>query len=101
MAGESRSEIDDRAELDEASRQNRVGPQPRAARDEGEVVRNDWIAVQDVVDVEPHVRARAAKTQNLGEAHIEHVEAVAIHAAWLDQVDGGIPRAARQLPAER
>src|SRR5215216_110179 len=94
------SEIDDGAELHEASRQNRIRPQPRAAGYEREVVRDDGIAVQDVVDVEPHVRARSTEPENLGEPHIQHVQPVAIHAAGFDQVDRRVPRAARQRPAQ-
>src|SRR5688500_2558711 len=67
-----RLEVDRRVESDEAGIQNRRRPQVRrAACTEGLVERGARVRVEQVVEIESHVRTRPAKPEDFGDTHVD------------------------------
>src|SRR5437868_13059360 len=74
-------EIDLRRELHQPPGENRHRLQPRAARHERVVVGQDRVRVERVVEIDADHRPRPPVLQNLRDAEVELVDAVAVHRA--------------------
>ena len=99
-------EVDLHAELPEPRLQHarRRQPRARASRDrraERLVVAQNRRRVQDVVQIEPDIGPRPAELQDLREADIELVDAIAVQRARLDEVDRRVRRAFGRRPRLR
>src|SRR5262249_48914425 len=85
-------EVDLHRDLREARREDAGRDEPGAVLDERLVVGLDRIAVQRVVEIQRELRAQAVEPDDLAEAKIELVDAIAVDLARRHEVDCGIGR---------